>query len=120
LRFLAPALTKVAHNAEALVTRVAQRSCDLHTELEELRTRVLRDWKRERELLTCVNQTDSLLANLLGKVSVTVNGTINHNHTGKVEVAVPQAALPVLAQMRRDVVQARLASAVMTTTGGRS
>jgi hypothetical protein len=92
----------------------------LHTELEELRTRVLRDWKRERELLTCVNQTDSLLANLLGKVSVTVNGTINHNHTGKVEVAVPQAALPVLAQMRRDVVQARLASAVMTTTGGRS
>jgi hypothetical protein len=79
--FLAKAVARVAGNADQLIKRVWQRSADLQAEIEELRAKPLRDWKRERELMTLANQTDTLLGTLLGKLVLKIEGDVNHHHT---------------------------------------
>ncbi|EIQ00734.1 phage terminase, small subunit [Opitutaceae bacterium TAV1] len=78
-------------------------------EFELARERAQRD---QKHFVTLANQTDSLLGSLLGKIAgVHVSGEVKHTHAGTVGVApvtVPEAALPALAQVRRDVLAARL------------
>jgi phage terminase small subunit len=72
------------------------------TEWETRRTKMVRE---ERHYVSLANQTDTLLASLLGKLNVNVSGAVNHNHqhdhTHKT-ILVPAAALDTLATMRRE------------------
>lgn len=49
-------------------------------------------------------KTSALIASIHGRLQLNVTGSVNHNHTGSVDFVLPASALPVLAQMRRDVV----------------
>lgn len=74
-------------------------------EYERIRDRAQRD---EKHYVTLANQTDALLATLLGKVAgVLVSGEIRHTHGGTVTAVVPETALGALANARRDVLVAR-------------
>jgi hypothetical protein len=79
--FLAKSISKVAGNADQLVSRVWERSIDLHAEIKRLREGKSSDWKKERELITAVNQTDTLLGSLIGKLVLKIEGSISHEHT---------------------------------------
>lgn len=132
-------LEKVASKAEVLTARVYERSVALHAkalqatqdvedadqwlllsfkeergpkgkdvkEYELRRERALRD---QKHYVTLANQTDALLGQLLGKIAgVHVSGEIKVKGEGAV-VTVPAAALPAMAQLRREVVTADAAS----------
>lgn len=49
-------------------------------------------------------KTSALIASIHGRLQLNVTGSVSHNHTGAVDFVLPPSALPVLAQMRRDVV----------------
>ena len=49
-------------------------------------------------------KTAALIASIHGRLQLNVTGSVSHNHTGAVDFVLPPSALPVLAQMRRDVV----------------
>jgi len=85
-------------------------------EYERIRDRAQRD---EKHYVTLANQTDSLLASLLGKIpGLHLSGDVNDTHGGTV-VAVPEAALDALAMARRDVLVARRDGVLPTpNTGG--
>jgi hypothetical protein len=51
-----------------------------------------------------------LIASIHGRLNLNVSGSVAHTHTGEVAFVLPPSALPVLAQMRRDV----LANTAMT------
>ena len=50
-------------------------------------------------------KTSALIASIHGKLQLNVSGSVNHTVTGEVSFTLPPSALPVLAQMRRDVVE---------------
>jgi len=56
-------------------------------------------------------EASTLIASIHGRLELKLSGQVNHNHSGEVTVAVSAAALPVLAQMRRDC---------LTSTGGQN
>lgn len=47
------------------------------------------------------HQAATLIASIHGKLALRVEGDINHHHTGTVPI--PPEALPIMAQMRRDL-----------------
>lgn len=49
-------------------------------------------------------KTSALIASIHGRLQLNVTGSVAHTHTGEVSFVLPPSALPVLAQMRRDVV----------------
>lgn len=49
-------------------------------------------------------KTSALIASIHGRLQLNVTGSVSHNHTGAVDFVLPPSALPMLAQMRRDVV----------------
>jgi len=109
---LAHAMIPVAKSVDQLVLRAANRSRALHDllmqELEKGPDR--QSTERVKWLTSRVDRTDMLLATLLGKVvGVHLSGELahSHQHTGEVAITLPATALPVLAQMRRDVVLTR-------------
>lgn len=101
-------LGALASNADKLTQRVAERSLVLHqkameaaqvvADLDELilvaekqntgkagttteyETRREQAAKAEKHYTTLANQTDTLLASLLGKLNLNVSGTVTHNH----------------------------------------
>jgi hypothetical protein len=79
--FLARAIGKVAGNADELIKRVWKRSVDLQAELERLREHGSSDWRKEREIIAAVNQTDALLGTLLGKLVIKIEGNVSHQHS---------------------------------------
>ena len=139
-------LEMVANNAEQLTGRVYERSVIFHAKaleavqtlkdaeawlmrdatheegkgakdraaFERKRDRAQRD---EKHYAGLANQTDGLLASLLGKIAgLNVTGQINHTHG---VVPVPESALAALANMRRDVHVARRDGVLsMPGTGG--
>jgi phage terminase small subunit len=48
-------------------------------------------------------KTSALIASIHGRLNLNVSGSVAHTHTGEVAFVLPPSALPVLAQMRRDV-----------------
>lgn len=58
-------------------------------------------------------KTAALIASIHGRLQLNVTGSVAHTHTGEISFALPPSALPVLAQMRRDVVSE-------ATAGGRN
>ena len=72
-RFLAKSVAKVSANAEQLISRVWTRSANLQAQIEKLQQSKTGDWKKEKELTHYANQTDALLASLLGKLQLNVN-----------------------------------------------
>jgi hypothetical protein len=95
--FLAKSISKVAGNADQLVSRVWERSIDLHAEIKRLREGKSSDWKKERELITAVNQTDTLLGSLIGKLVLKIEGSITHEHT----VITPEARAQIIELQER-------------------
>jgi len=79
--YLAKLITKVSGNPDTLVSRVWERSIDLHAEIKRLREGKSSDWKKERELIAAANQTDTLLGSLIGKLVLKIEGSISHEHT---------------------------------------
>jgi hypothetical protein len=49
-------------------------------------------------------KVSALIASIHGRLQLNVTGSVAHTHTGEVSFTLPPSALPVLAQMRRDVV----------------
>lgn len=117
-RFLAAAMLPIAKDVDRLIARAAERSQALHAlwQAELNKDAGLRSEARLLKLEAAVNNADKLLGTLLGKITGLMvdakvehkhSGTINHTHDGATIVPVPAAALPALAQMRRDTVVAR-------------
>ncbi len=108
--FLSKAAQALTEETKQLVIRVEERSRALQ---QLLRDELEKPPERRRagritRYAAAVNRTDALLGALknIGKVGhVTVDAT--HQHQGEVAITVPATALPVLAQLRRDVVEAR-------------
>ena len=108
---LAQAMTEVAKNADQLIKRVWMRSVSLHAlyENELAKPETLRSATQLRALNAECNKADALLGSLLGKIAgVNISGEVKH--TGSVAhehiaITLPQSALPVLAQMRREVAE---------------
>jgi hypothetical protein len=126
-RFLTKAMEPIAKNVEQLIGRVAQRSRTLHdlVQREMDKPESCRSQPQLLKYMTAADRTDSLLATLLGKIqgvhltgelNHTVGGTVKHNHEHTV-VPVPAEALPLLAEMRREVVLAERGQG-MPSTGG--
>jgi hypothetical protein len=76
--FLGKVIAKVAGNADKLIERVWERSARLHEQLTELQAKPEggRDFKKEVQLTDLANKTDTLLATILGKLIVNVQGNI--------------------------------------------
>jgi hypothetical protein len=92
-KFLGQAARRLAADSDALLKRAMDRSVWLHAELAEARNRRMEsegagDFRRERALHEMVGKADTLVAALLGKLSVNVSGSIEHNHT--VSVITPE------------------------------
>ena len=107
--FLAQAAGPVAKEATQLIIRVAERSKALHAMLraEWEKPDERQSTKRITQLAAAVNRTDALLGalNSVGRLSgVHVTGDLahTHSHQGEVALTVPETALPVLAQMKRE------------------
>lgn len=66
----------------------------------EYETELTRQLRLEKHYITLANQTDTLLAQLIGKLTVNIEGNVNHWHDG--EIAVTGAGLDYLAHLRRD------------------
>lgn len=113
---LTQAAVEVSKNADQLVKRAWQRSVSLHAlyEAEMDKAPGLRNTAQLLKLAAELNRVDGLLGTLLGKITgVNVSGTVHHKHSGSVQhipVTVPESALPVLAQMRRDVTTPAIAA----------
>lgn len=101
-------------DAEAGLWLLATESHETGKNAKDKRTYELQRERAQRDqkhYLTLANQTDALLGTLLGKIAgVHVMGEVNHKHTGAItaNIAVPESALPALAQMHREVVTARM------------
>lgn len=108
MTFLAQASTALTEETKQLVIRAEERSRALQQLLREEMEKPVKRVNRIAKLAAAVNRTDALLGALkgIGKVAH-VTGDINHSHTGEVAITVPATALPVLANLRRDVVTAR-------------
>lgn len=108
---LAQAATEVAKNADQLIKRAWMRSVSLHTmyENELAKPETLRSTAQLLKLSAELNKVDGLLGSLLGKISgVNISGEVKHTGSvahSHIALTVPESALPVLAQMRRDVAQ---------------
>lgn len=105
---LAQAGMQVAKSADQLVLRASERSRALHAlvKAEMEKPEGKRNLAKIDKLGGLAVRTDTLLGSLLGKIAgVHVSGEVNHSHkhTGEVALTVPETALPVLAQLRRDV-----------------
>lgn len=108
---LAHAGIQVAKSVDQLIVRASERSRAAHALfLEELnKPEGERSAERLGRYQARADRTDMLLGSLLGKIAgVHVSGDVKHSHqhAGEVALTVPESALPVLAQMRRDVTAA--------------
>ena len=125
--FLAKASLPISKDVDQLIVRAAQRSRAMHDLWQHERDKP--DTTRSVALLlkleTAAHRADSLLATLLGKIqgvhltgelNHTVGGTVKHSHEHQM-VPVPAEALPLLAEMRREVVLAERGQG-MPSTGG--
>lgn len=122
-RFVNAAAKPVAQNGDQLVRRKWELSVSLHKELMDLRGKKEKDsgeLKRERQLIRMANQTDQLLAALLGRLGIKLTGEVNVNHTANSSsdfVVIPPDALAGFAQARQEAAaHNRLAAA----TGGKN
>jgi hypothetical protein len=103
---LAQAGARVAKDADALLRRAMERSVWLHNELREQRAKRMDsangvgDTRRERELFEQCARADTLVAALLGKLNVNVNGSIEHNHRVSV---VPEETRRQLLSIQREI-----------------
>lgn len=125
--FLAKAALPISKDVDQLIVRAAHRSRAMHELWQHERDKpdTTRSIAQLLKLEMAAHRADALLATLLGKVqgvhltgelNHTVGGTVKHSHEHNV-VPVPADALPLLAQMRRDVVLAER-GAGMPKTGG--
>jgi hypothetical protein len=117
---LAQAGVEVAKNVDQLVMRASERSRVLHTmfRAEVEKSEEQRDEKRICQLAGIADRADMLLGSLLGKIGgMHVSGGVHHTHShrGEIDLTVPAAALPVLAQMRRDEVTSPAPAIEITT-----
>lgn len=133
-RFYKKCLAQLAKNGDEVVRRVMERSTLLHAkatecaqqaanlekllllsykdedgckgskQINEYETQLSRTVKLEKHYMTLANQTDTLLASLLGKLSLSVSGEIKHSG----ELTLAPGTLDVLATMRREVTAASL------------
>jgi hypothetical protein len=97
---------EVAKDADQLIKRVSERSRALHADIENERAKPPGGTNEARLLKLCAqaDRTDALLGTLLGKVAgVHVSGSVQHHHAAAGVVTIPEEALPVLAQMRREM-----------------
>lgn len=123
---LAQAGVQVAKSVDQLVMRSSERSRSLHAIVKEEMEKPadLRNEARIQRFTRLAQFEDSLLGSLLGKISgVHVTGDVKHSHqhVGEVALTVPESALPVLARIRREVVESQVAAdARAMTMGGRS
>lgn len=62
--------------------------------------------ERRKAAQTLWHQAATLIASIHGKLSMRIEGKVDHNHT---TVVVPAEALPAMAQMRRDVIAEAMA-----------
>lgn len=108
--FLSHAARALTEETKQLVIRAEERSRGLQELLRVEMERPLPKINRIAKLAAAVNRTDALLGALKGikgMSSLHVSGDVQHNHQGEVAITVPATALPVLAQMRREVVESR-------------
>lgn len=110
--FLAQACVSVAKNADALIKRHWQRSVSLHAlyEQELAKPESIRNTTQLLKYSSELTKVDGLLGSLLGKIAgvnvsgvITHQGSVDHKH---IEITLPQSVLPVLAQLRREAVEA--------------
>lgn len=66
-------------------------------DVREYETALAKAMKEERHYMGLANQTDTLLASLLGKLQLSISGEVDHNH-----YTIPAGALEGFAHMRRD------------------
>lgn len=105
-RFLGQCWTRSgADIAQTLMqaTRIQQRAWhDYETATNrEARAAAMKEWR----------EASTLVASIHGKLSLRVDGQIDHRHSGAVGVVtVPESALAALAGAHREVIEARLAS----------
>lgn len=60
--------------------------------------------ERRKAALDQWAKTSALIASIHGKLQLNISGSVAHTVSGEVSFTLPPSALPVLAQMRRDVV----------------
>lgn len=60
--------------------------------------------ERRKAALEQWAKTSALIASIHGKLQLNISGSVQHTVSGEVSFTLPPSALPVLAQMRRDVV----------------